>query len=311
MNEIENVIIIGSGCAGLTAAIYAARANLSPLLIDGSQPGGQLTTTNDVENFPGFPDGINGFQLTDSMRKQASKFGARFADGTVSAVDFSGDVKNVIVGDKTHRAKAVIVATGASPRLLGVRGEREFFGGKGVSVCATCDGAFHRNKDVAVVGGGDAACEEALFLTNFCAKVYLIHRRDALRASKLVAERTLANAKIVPLWNSIVEEITGKDRVLGIKVRSVVNNTMAEVACSGVFIAVGHVPNTQQFAKCLHLDANGYVRRRENSFVETNLDGVFVAGDCADGDYRQAVTAAGTGAMAAIAAERYIHGKIK
>jgi thioredoxin reductase (NADPH) len=306
MSGVENVAIVGSGCAGLTAAIYAARGNLSPLVIGGSQPGGQLTTTAEVENFPGFPDGIGGFDLTHSMRLQAEKFGARFADDSVIDVDFSKGVKKLICGGGTYLAKAAIVATGASPRLLGVSGEKEFFGGGGVSVCATCDGAFHRNRDVAVVGGGDAACEEALFLANFCSKVYLVHRRDSLRASKLVAERALGNGKIVPLWNSVVAEIRGEKRVSSIALRSTVDDSISEIPCSGVFIAIGHVPNTQPFAKFLDLDGAGYVRRRENSFVETNVAGVFVAGDCADCDYRQAITSAGTGAMAAMAAEKYV-----
>ncbi|MDR2778777.1 MAG: thioredoxin-disulfide reductase [Puniceicoccales bacterium] len=306
MSEVEKVVIIGSGCAGLTAAIYASRTALSPLVIGGPQPGGQLTLTNEVENFPGFPDGINGFDLMTNMRSQAERFGTRFVDDEVKDVDFERDIKKIICGHDTYPSKAVIIATGASPKFLGVKGEKEFFGGKGVSVCATCDGAFYKGKDVAVVGGGDTACEEALFLTNFCAKVYLIHRRDTLKASKLMGERVLGNAKIVPMWNSIVEEIIGSDRVSGIRIENIQNKSKIEIACSGVFMAVGHIPNTQQFAKCLRLDGNGYFCRKEGSFVETDIDGVFVAGDCADKIYRQAVTSAGTGAMAAILAEKYI-----
>jgi thioredoxin reductase (NADPH) len=310
MYEIEKVVIVGSGCAGLTAAIYASRAALSPLVIGGPQPGGQLTMTNEVENFPGFPNGINGFELTANMRSQAERFGTHFVDDEVKDVDLEKDIKKIICERNTYLSKAVIVATGASPRLLNVRGEKEFFGGKGVSVCATCDGAFYKGKDVVVVGGGDTACEEALFLTNFCTKVYLIHRRDTLRASKLMGERTLNNGKIVPVWNSVVDEIIGPERVSSIRVENIEDKSKTEIACSGVFIAIDHVPNTRQFAKYLHLDDDGYFRRKENSFVETNVEGIFVAGDCADKTYRQAITSAGTGAMAAILAEKYICRKI-
>ncbi|MDR2628758.1 MAG: thioredoxin-disulfide reductase [Puniceicoccales bacterium] len=310
MNEVEKVVIVGSGCAGLTAAIYTSRAALSPLVIGGPQPGGQLTMTNEVENFPGFPNGINGFELMANMKSQAEHFGTRFVDDEVKDVDFGKDTKKIVCERSTYLSQAVIVATGASPKLLGVKGEKEFFGGKGVSVCATCDGAFYRGKDIAVVGGGDTACEEALFLTNFCANVYLVHRRDTLRASKPMAERVLSNGKIIPLWDSVVDEIIGPEKVSGVRVENVKNKSKMEIACSGVFIAVGHVPNTQQFAKYLHRDDNGYFCRKEDSFVETNVEGVFVAGDCADKTYRQAITSAGTGAMAAILAEKYICKKI-
>jgi thioredoxin reductase (NADPH) len=307
VKSIEKILIVGSGCAGLTAAIYAARANLSPLVINGLQPGGQLTTTNDVENFPGFKDGIGGFELTSNMRLQAERFGAKFVDDSVVGVDFSSDTKKAIGENTTYAAECVIIATGASPKLLGIKGEKEFFGGHGVSVCATCDGAFYRGKDVAVVGGGDTACEEALFLTNFCPRVYLIHRRDTLRASQLMRKRVLKNEKIIPVWNAVVGEILGDGKVSGIRVENVLDGTGNEIKCAGLFLAIGHRPNTQQFAKFLHLDEDGYIKRRENSFVETNIPGVFVAGDCADRVYRQAITSAGTGAMAAIAAEKYIH----
>ncbi|MDR1413382.1 MAG: thioredoxin-disulfide reductase [Puniceicoccales bacterium] len=306
MDNIEKILIIGSGCAGLTAAIYASRANLSPLVINGLQPGGQLTTTNEIENFPGFREGIGGFELTSNMRQQAERFGAKFADDSIVSVDFSGDVKKMIGKNATHLAHCIIIATGSSPKLLGVKGEKEFFGGKGVSVCATCDGAFYRGKDVAVVGGGDTACEEALFLTNFCQKIHLIHRRDTLRASRLMGERVLKNGKIIPIWNSIIYEIFGNQRVEGIGVENVLDRSRSRIECAGLFLAIGHTPNTQQFEKFLQLDGDGYIRRRENSFVETNISGVFAAGDCADKVYRQAITSAGTGAMAAIAAEKYI-----
>jgi thioredoxin reductase (NADPH) len=248
------------------------------------------------------------------MRLQAERFGAQFTDDSVEDVDFYSDVKGVMCASEKFRAEAVIVATGAAPKLLGVPGEKEFFGGRGVSVCATCDGAFYKGKDVAVVGGGDAACEEALFLTNFCQRVYLIHRRDTLRAVQLMRERVLGNGKIVLVLNSVVSEIFGKEKVEGVRVKNAMDGTGSEIACAGVFVAIGHEPNTKQFAKFLNLDENGYIVCRENSFVETNVPGVFAAGDCSDGVYRQAIVAAGTGAMAAIAAEKYICerlGKVK
>lgn len=299
-------MIVGSGCAGLTAAIYAARADLNPLVIDGSQPGGQLTTTGNVENFPGFPDGIDGFSLTDGMRRQAERFGTRFVGDAVVDAALSDGEKRIVCAGGTYSAGAVIVATGASPKLLAVPGEGEFFGGRGVSVCATCDGAFYRGKIVAVVGGGDTACEEALFLSTLCPTVYLIHRRDTLRASAPLRERVLANGRIVPVWNTAIDEISGGRTVEGVRVRNVVDGSTATIDCAGVFLAIGHTPNTQPFAGCLRRDADGYLLRRENSFVETDIAGVFVAGDCADPVYRQAIAAAGTGAMAAMAAERYI-----
>jgi thioredoxin reductase (NADPH) len=306
MSGIEKVLIIGSGCAGLTAAIYASRASLSPLVICGMQPGGQLTTTNGVENFPGFPSGIYGFELTNSMRLQAERFGTRFIDGVVKGADFSKDVKVVQCANEEYFAETVIVATGSSPKLLGVDGEEKFFGGGGVSVCATCDGAFYRGRDVAVIGGGDTACEEALFLSNFCKAVYLVHRRDVLRASQLMRERVLNNGKITPIWNSVVSKIVGDDKVSGLVLENSTGGGQRELSCAGVFLAIGHIPNTKPFSANLALDESGYIRHKNGSFVETSADGVFAAGDCADSVYRQAITSAGTGAMAAIAAEKYL-----
>jgi thioredoxin reductase (NADPH) len=305
---MENIIIIGTGCAGFTAGIYTARANLNPLILEGKQPGGQLTTTSEVENFPGFPEGVDGFSLMDQLRRQAIKFGARVENAFIDRVDFSGETKLLFSGDKKIEAKAVIIATGAAPRLLGIPGEQEMYGGKGVTTCATCDGAFYRDMDVVVIGGGDSACEEALFLTRFCKKVTLVHRRDELRASRIMAERTIAHEKIELLWDSGVEEVLpdedGKARA--IKVRNLKTNEESEISCKGVFIAIGHVPNTSPFQGVLELDENGYLIPRGKSMVKTDLDGVYVAGDCADHVYRQAITAAGMGCQAAIEAERWL-----
>ena len=305
---MEDVIILGTGCAGFTAGIYTARANLSPLILEGKQPGGQLTTTSEVENFPGFPDGIDGFALMDQLRRQALRFGARVENAYVEKVDFTDDRKVLFAGDKTFEAKSVIIATGAAPRLLGVPGEMEMFGGKGVTTCATCDGAFYRDMDVVVVGGGDSACEEALFLTRFCSKVTLVHRRDELRASKIMAERTLENEKVSTLWDSAVQEILPDDegKTRGIRVKNVKNGEESDVPCKGVFIAIGHVPNTAPFKGVLPLDENGYLLPESGSMVRTSMPGVFVAGDCADHVYRQAITAAGMGCQSAIEAERWL-----
>jgi thioredoxin reductase (NADPH) len=240
------------------------------------------------------------------MKSQAQRFGARFVDDNVKEVDFSGDIKKIFGENETLSAVAAIIATGASPRFLGIKGEKEFLGGRGVSVCATCDGAFYRGKDVAVIGGGDSACEESLFLTNFCSKVYLIHRRDSLRASIVMRERVAKNEKIVPVWNTVVGEIFGTEKVEGIAVENVLDGSKKKILCSGVFMAIGHSPNTQRFAKYLRLDADGYILFKENSAVETNIPGIFAAGDCSDKIYRQAITSAGTGAMAAMSAEKYI-----
>ena len=305
---MENVIILGTGCAGFTAGIYTARANLRPLILEGKQPGGQLTTTSEVENFPGFPEGVDGFSLMDQLRKQATKFGARVEHAFVDRVDFSGEKKLLFAGDKKFEASAVIIATGAAPRLLGIPGEQEMYGGKGVTTCATCDGAFYRNMEVVVIGGGDSACEEALFLTRFCSKVTLIHRRDELRASRIMAERTIAHEKIEVVWDSAVEEVLpdedGKARA--ITVQNLKTKELTEICCKGVFIAIGHVPNTAPFKEILELDENGYLIPYSNSMVKTSIEGVFVAGDCADHVYRQAITAAGMGCQAAIEAERWL-----
>jgi thioredoxin reductase (NADPH) len=307
-SSIENIVIVGTGSAGLTAAVYAGRANLSPLLIEGTLPGGQLTTTSEVENFPGFPEGIDGFQLMDNLRKQAAKFGARFEQGRIGSVDFSGQPLKLRTGEREILARSVIVATGASPRMMGVPGEKEYFGGKGVTTCATCDGAFYRNMDVVVVGGGDSACEEALFLTRFASSVTLIHRRDTLRASRIMAERTLAHPKIRPAWNSILTEVLGSPEagVNGVRVKDAKTGAGRVIPCKGVFMAIGHVPNTEPFAQALDVDASGYLLPAGGSQVKTKVPGVFVAGDCADHIYRQAITAAGMGCQAAIEAERWL-----
>ena len=305
---MENIIILGTGCAGLTAAIYAARANLKPLVIEGDLPGGQLTTTSDVENFPGWPDGIDGYTLMENLRKQAARFGARYELNWIESVDFSGDIKILKGGEKTYRARTVIVATGASPRLLGLDSEKKLFGTGGVSTCATCDGPFYRGMDVVVVGGGDSACEEALFLTRFSPKVTLVHRRDQLRASKIMADRALANEKIEPCWNSVVVEFegAGENAVSGVRVRNVITGEEKSIPCKGAFIAIGHIPNTQAFASHLNTDENGYFVPLPGNQVRSNVEGVYVAGDCVDHVYRQAITAAGMGCMAAMEAERWL-----
>lgn len=305
---VENVVIIGTGCAGLTAAIYTARANLNPLVLEGSQPGGQLTTTSEVENFPGFPEGVDGFMLMDNLRKQATKFGTRFQQALITEVDFTISPRKLVAGDKTILAHSVIIATGASPRMTGVPGEKELFGGKGVTTCATCDGAFYRNMDVAVIGGGDSAAEEALFLTRFCSKVYLVHRRDELRASKIMADRVLAHEKIEMVWESVPVSVEGveDDAVSGLKIKNVKTDTESVLPIKGLFVAIGHIPNTGPFAPPLDTDENGYFVPAAGSQVQTNIPGVYVAGDCADHVYRQAITAAGMGCSAAIEAERWL-----
>ncbi len=304
---MENIIILGTGCAGFTAGIYTA-CKLNPLILEGRQPGGQLTTTSEVENFPGFPEGVDGYDLMDQLRRQAVRFGARIENAFIDRVDFSGDIKVLYAGEKKFESKAIIIATGAAPRLLGVPGEQEMYGGKGVTTCATCDGAFYRNMDVIVVGGGDSACEEALFLTRFCSKVTLVHRRDELRASQIMAERTLAHDKIDVIWDSGITEILPDEngKTKGVSVKNLRSGEILEVACKGVFIAIGHIPNTQPFEGILPLDSNGYLVPEKGSQVQTSIPGVYVAGDCADHVYRQAITAAGMGCQAAIDTERWL-----
>ncbi len=305
---MENVIILGSGCAGLTAAIYAARANLNPLIIEGTQPGGQLTTTSEVENFPGFPEGIDGYEMMQRIRQQATRFGTRFKQSMVKNVELSAERKVLHTDSESLEARVLIIATGASPKMIGLDSERALFGGGGVTTCATCDGAFYRNMDVVVVGGGDSACEEALFLTRFCSKVTLIHRRNQLRASQIMAKRTLENPKIEVLWNHQVVEVIGvaEKAVSGVRVRNTVDSSESNLACKGVFVAIGHTPNTSALAGSIPLDENGYVVPQQGSQVRTAIPGVYAAGDCVDHVYRQAITAAGMGCQAAIEAERWL-----
>ena len=305
---MENVLIIGSGCAGLTAALYTARADLAPLVVTGVLPGGLLTTTTTVENFPGFIEGIDGFQLMMNMQKQAERFGARLRTlSRVESVDLSQRPFAVVIDGETILTKTLIVATGAGHRHLGIESEH-LLENKGVTYCATCDGALpmFRNKPVVVVGGGDSACEEALYLTRFASVVYLVHRRDELRASKIMADRVLAHPKIQPIWNTEVLEIldVSKDEVTGIRLKNNQTNAESTVDCAGVFIAIGLVPSTQLFKDTLAIDEAGYFVLTEGS--KTKVPGVFIAGDCADKVYRQAITAAGMGCIAAIDAERFL-----
>ncbi len=301
---MEKVVIIGAGPAGYTSAIYTARAGLAPLVVEGMQPGGQLTTTNDIENFPGFPEGIDGSSLMAQMRAQAERFGAKFQFGEVLATDFSErPFKLTLTGDEIVEAQTVIIATGATARYLGIESEQKLIG-RGVSACATCDGAFYRNVPVVVVGGGDTACEEAMFLTRFASKVTLIHRRDELRASKIMAERTVNHEKIEMAWDSVVEEVLSDDNgVAGVRIKNVKTGEVSEIKCTGYFAAIGHKPNTAAFVGQLDMDETGYLIA---DGVKTKHEGVYAAGDVSDAIYRQAVTAAGTGCAAALEAERYL-----
>lgn len=299
----EKVVIVGSGPAGLTAAIYAARADLKPLMIEGMERGGQLMLTTEVENFPGFPDGITGPELMEDFRKQAERFDTRIMSSDVSKVDFSSRPFRIWVDDDEYQADSVIISTGATARWLGLDSETRLRG-HGVSACATCDGFFFRGKEIAVVGGGDSAVEEALFLTKFASKVYVIHRRDELRASKIMATRLLAHDKIEMVWDTVIEEVLGDDLVTGLRLRNRVTDEVSELPVEGMFLAIGHMPNTKIFDGQIELDGKGYLLTGDNTM--TSVPGVFAAGDVTDHVYRQAITAAGMGCQAAIDAERWL-----
>jgi len=302
----RKVIIIGSGPAGLTAALYTARADLKPLVFEGNQPGGQLTITTDVENYPGFPDGIMGPDLMESFRKQAVRFGAECHFKNVTKVDLNKKPYKIWVGDETFNTESLIIATGASAKMLGLDSERVLMG-YGVSACATCDGFFFKDKKVLVVGGGDSAMEEATYLTKFASEVVIIHRRDKFRASKIMIDRTMSNPKISVLWNKTINEILGSQEkgVNGVLLKDTISGESNEEVCDGVFMAIGHKPNTDLFNGVLDMDEFGYLKTKDGT-TETNLEGIFACGDVQDNVYRQAVTAAGTGCMSAIDTERYL-----
>ncbi len=301
----ERVIIIGSGPAGLTAAIYAARANLAPLMFEGSQAGGQLMLTTEVENFPGFPDGILGPELMDHMRKQAERFETRIQTADVTRVEFGERPFKVWVGADEYLAESVIISTGASARWLNVPGE-EKLRGRGVSACATCDGFFFRDRKIVVVGGGDSAMEEAMFLTKFASKVTIIHRRNEFRASAIMVKRALEHPKIEVVWDTVVEAMLGEDEITGLSIRNVKTDEVSTMPTEGVFVAIGHTPNTEIFRGQLDMDEVGYLTLQGDGSTATSVEGVFAAGDVADSTYRQAITAAGTGCQAAIDAERWL-----
>ncbi len=307
---MEKVVIIGSGCAGWTAALYSARANLTPLVLTGKQPGGLLTTTTIVENYPGFPEGIDGYEMMTRFQKQAERFGARSKFGEVEAADLSQQPFLLTVDGETIQAETIIIASGASHRHLDLESERKLEN-KGVTYCATCDGALpiFRSQPLVVVGGGDSACEEAMYLTRFGSIVYLVHRRDKLRASKIMAERALSHVKIKPVWDSVATEVLDvkQDKVTGVRLKNLKTNAENVLDCAGVFVAIGHIPSTQIFRGVINMDETGYIIPKRGT--ATNVPGVFVAGDCADRVYRQAVTAAGLGCAAAIDAERYLAAK--
>jgi thioredoxin reductase (NADPH) len=304
MSQVENVIIIGSGPAGLTAAIYTSRALLNPLMIEGEEVGGQLMTTTDVENFPGFPDGIMGPDLMMVTRKQAERFGTRFISKNVTKVDLKSRPYKVWIGEEEYQAKSLIISTGASAKYLGLENERRLLG-RGVSACATCDGAFFKDQTVLVVGGGDTAMEEALFLTRFASKVIIVHRREEFRASKIMADKALNHPKIEVMWNSTLEDVNGEKLVESAKIKNTKTGEVQEVKCEGIFIAIGHKPNTDVFSGQIVTNDVGYIKT-EGHTTRTSVEGVFAAGDVADDVYRQAITAAGTGCMAAIDCERWL-----
>ena len=306
-DKVEKVIIIGSGPAGLTAAIYTSRAMLNPLCIEGEEAGGQLMITSDVENYPGFAEGITGPELMAIKRKQAERFGTRFITKNVTKVDLESRPFKVWIGNEEFQSHSLILSTGASARYLGIESETRLKG-RGVSACATCDGAFFKNVDVAVVGGGDTAMEEANFLTRFAKKVYIIHRRHDFRASKIMSDRALKNAKIEVIWNSEVIEVLGEKTVTGLRLNNTATNGKSELSVEGLFIAIGHKPNTEIFKGQLEMDPNGYIKTKPDC-TYTTVDGVFASGDVQDHVYRQAVTAAGTGCMAAIDAERWLESR--
>lgn len=302
-NELIDVAIIGSGPAGYTAAIYTARANLAPIVWEGMQPGGQLTTTTEVENFPGFENGVLGPELMEAMKRQAERFGARFIPVAVSEVDFSKRPFKIVAQGEEYLAKTVIISTGATARYLGLESETEFMG-RGVSACATCDGPFYNGRKVAVIGGGDSAMEEAIHLTKFADKVYIVHRRDELRASKIMQKRAMENPKIEILWNSIPLEVLGDQMgVTGVRLKDTVSGEQRDVEVEGFFLGIGHSPNTELFKGQLDMDDKGYLITAADS-TKTNVEGVFAAGDVQDSVYRQGITAAGTGCMAALEAEK-------
>jgi len=305
MNNIKNLIIIGSGPAGYTAAIYAGRGDLKPLVLTGSQPGGQLTTTTKVENWPGSPEGIMGSELMQAMQKQAENFGAEIKMETIDRVDFSGDIKKLWAKDKEYLAKAVIIATGARSRALELPKEKEFWG-KGIHTCATCDGFFYKNKTIAIIGGGNSAMEESNFLTNFADKVYLIHRKDTFKADDVMQKKVLANKKIEIIKDTEVTGYLGDNKLSGLKLKNVKTNEESEIKIDALFLAIGHIPNTEIFKNQLKLEPKmGYIKTTGQ--VHTNIEGVFAAGDCADFTYRQAISSAGFGCMAAIAVNKYLN----
>jgi len=304
-DQVHNVVILGTGPAGLTAALYSARAQLKPLVLHGNTPGGQLTTTTEVENFPGFVEGVDGNLLIDSMTKQAERFGATFQYGEVKEIDFNSRPFKIQTFDQVILAKSLIIATGARPRKMGIESETAYWS-KGVTSCATCDGFFYKGQEVIVIGGGDSAMEEASFLTRMCKKVYLIHRRDKFRASRIMTERVLKNEKIEVLYNSVIEEVVGDGKlVTGVRVKNVETGEAKTIPVKGVFLAIGHIPNTDPFKGKLDMDENGYLLTQHHS-SKTNIEGVFACGDCQDHVFRQAITAAGSGCMGAIEAERYL-----